>query len=85
MSVLVFNYLLCVCTCHKVPKSYGGQGDDHEVKRLQRRPTFDVFKDGCWKCHKQQTAKQHKQQGGDDADLCLTDVPVLQERERERK
>lgn len=40
-----------------------------------------MFKDGGWKSDKQQAAEQHKQQSGDDADLRLTDVPVLRERE----
>lgn len=71
----------CVHTCHKVTKSYGGQGDDHKVQGLERRPTLDVFKDGRWERHEQQAAEQHEQQGGDDTDLCLTDVPVLQQRE----
>lgn len=74
-----FSRWLCVCTCHKVSESYSGQGDDHKVKGLQRRPTFDVFKDGCRERHEQQAAKQDKQQGGDDPDLCLADVPLLQE------
>lgn len=85
VQVSVFNHWLWVCTCHKVSESYGGQGDDHKVKGLQRGPTLDVFKDGCRECDKQQAAKQHKQQGGDDTNLCLTDVPVLQERGRQRQ
>lgn len=68
---------LTVCTCYKVPKTDGSQGDDHKVKSLQRRPTLDVFKDGCWERHKQQAAEQHEQQSGYDPDLRLTDVPVL--------
>ncbi len=78
---LLFSF---VCTCHKVSESYGGQGDDHKVNGLQRGPTLNVFKDGRWEHHKQQAAEQDKQQGGDDTDLCLTDVPVLQERENEQ-
>lgn len=73
----------CVATCHKVSKSYGRQGDDHEVKRVQRRPALDVFEDGRRQRHEEQAAEQHKQQGGDDADLRLTDVPVLEETEGE--
>lgn len=80
-----FSYWLCLHTCHEVSKSYGGQGDDHKIKGLQRRPTLDVFKDGRRERHKQQAAKQHKQQCGDDTDLSLTDVPVLQRRQREKQ
>lgn len=75
--------MVCVRTCHKVSKSYGGQGDDHEVKGVQRRPALDVFEDGRWQRHEEQAAEQHEEQGGDDAYLRLTDVPVLQETEEE--
>lgn len=66
------------CTCYKIPKSNSSQSDDHEVEGLERRPALDVFEDGCWERHEQQAAEQHEQQGGDNPDLCLTDVPVLQ-------
>lgn len=72
-------------TCHKVPESNGGEGDDHEVQRLQRGPALDVFKDGRWKRHKQQAAEEHEQQGGDDADLRLTDVPVLRDDDKQNR
>ena len=76
-----FNKCFCVeFTCHKVPKSNSSQGDDHKIEGLQRRPALDVFKDGCWERDKQQAAKKHKQQRGYDPDLCLSDVPVLQGR-----
>lgn len=64
-------------TCYKVPKPNGGQGDDHKVEGLQRRPALDVFKDGRRQRHEEQAAEKHKEQGGDDPDLRLTDVPVL--------
>lgn len=79
-SKCVFTFITsCFRTCHKIPKSNGRQGDDHEVKGLQRRPALDMFEDGCWESHKQEAAEQDEQQGGYDPDLCLTDVPVLKE------
>lgn len=83
MLVFLWSSRACVGTCYKVSKSYGGQGDDHKVKGVQRRPALDVFEDGRRQRDEEQAAEKHKQQGGDDADLCLTDVPVLQETEEE--
>lgn len=80
--VLVFNQWPCACTCHKVSKPNGGQGDDNKVQGFKCRPSLNVFEDGSWKSHKQQAAKQHKQKGGDDTDLCLCDGPLLQHRDR---
>lgn len=81
MLLFLWSFRVCVRTCHKVSKSYGGQGDDHEVKGVQRRPALDVFEDGRRQRDEEQAAEKHKQQRGDDADLRLTDVPVLQETE----
>lgn len=80
--VLVFNHWVCAHTCNKVSKPNGGQGDDNKVQGFKCRPSLNVFEDGGWKSHKQQAAKQHKQQGGDDTDLCLRDGPLLQHRDR---
>lgn len=80
----VFNHSLCARTCHKVSKPNGGQRDDNKVEGFKCRPSLNVFEDGSWKSHKQHAAKQHKQQGGDDADLCLRDGPLLRYRDVER-
>lgn len=79
--LFLWSFRVRVGTCHKVSKSYSGQGDDHKVKGVQRRPALDVFENGRRQRHEEQAAEKHKQQGGDDADLCLTDVPVLAEGE----
>lgn len=84
MFVCAFHHGLCAHTCHKVSKPNGGQGDDNKVEGFERRPSLNVFEDGGWKSHKEHAAKQHKQQGGDDADLCLRDGPLLRYRGLER-
>lgn len=43
-----------------------------------------MFEDGSWKAHKQHASKQHEQQSGDDANLCLRDGPLLRCRDVER-
>lgn len=83
LGVAIESRAVVFGTCHEVSEPYGRQGDDHKVEGLQRGPTLDVFKNGRRERHKQQAAKKHKQQGGDDPDLRPSDVPMLQGRARQ--
>lgn len=70
---------------HEVSKANGGEGDDDKVDGLERAPAFDMFENDSWQGHEDEAPEQDEEQGGDDADLCLADFPLLIKRIRRRK
>ena len=65
---------------HKVSEADGGQGDDHEVDGLQCAPALNVLEDDGRQSHEDHTAEQDEEYGGEDPDLHLAHVPLLEGR-----
>lgn len=65
-------------TCHIVTKSNGCQGDNHKIDGVQSAPAFYVLEYDGGKSHKEDTAEQDEDDGGNDANLGLTNIPFLQ-------
>lgn len=61
----------------KVPEADGGEGYDDEVDGLERAPVFDVLEDDSWQGHEDEAPEQDEEQGRDDTDLRLADLPLL--------
>lgn len=69
-------------TCHVVAKSNGGQSDDHKVDGVQGTPAFYVLEYDGGESHEEDTAKQDEDDGRDDTNLGLTNIPLLQRQRR---
>lgn len=64
-------------TSDKVSEADCGEGDDDKVNGLECAPALDVLEDDGWQGHEDETPKQDEEQRGEDADLRLTDFPLL--------
>lgn len=63
----------------KISEADGGEGDDNKVNGLECAPAFDVLEDDGWQGHEDEAPEQDEEQRGDDSDLRLADLPLLEE------
>lgn len=70
-----------ILTCYIVPESNGRQGDNHKIDSVQSAPAFYVLEYDRRESHEEDTAEQDEDDGGNDANLGLANIPFL-ERQR---
>lgn len=67
-----------ILTCYVVPESNGRQGDNHKIDSVQSAPAFYVLEYDRRESHEEDTAEQDEDDGGNDANLGLANIPFLE-------